>query len=66
MVDVSPNGDPEGGNGALAESGEDSRSFPECPTCGRAIVATAVSEPAVGTAVPCGCTVVPPALEFDE
>ncbi|NGM68533.1 hypothetical protein G6M89_05820 [Natronolimnobius sp. AArcel1] len=45
---------------------ESGQSFPKCPTCGESVVVTVVSEPAVGTARPCGCRVVPPALEFDE
>ncbi|AFZ74526.1 hypothetical protein [Natronobacterium gregoryi] len=39
--------------------------FPLCPTCGDEIVAATIHGPAEATAVPCGCTVFPPVLEFE-
>ncbi|WP_162989793.1 hypothetical protein [Natronorubrum halophilum] len=54
-----------GVNGNPEESDRESASFPECPRCGSEIVATTVSGPATGSAVPCGCRVMPPVLEFE-
>lgn len=41
-------------------------SFPTCPTCGNEIVGATVRGPVDATAIPCGCSVVPPVLEFQD